>query len=340
MINVGVIRGGISSEYEVSLNTGGNVLSVLRSDFLNKKYKAIDLLIDKDGLWHMNGLPTTPKKISLSMDVVFNALHGDYGEDGQIQKIFEEYNIPYTGSNKEASFVGYNKVLSKEQFSKLGIKTPQYILFPAYLEDMDGPKEEYSKRKAREVLSRIPPPWIVKPLTGGSSMGMHLCKTIEDLVNAFMDGVNQNVSILVEELIKGKEATVGVINGFRNQDVYALPPIEIRIPKTKDFFDYEAKYTGISQEICPGNFSNCEKDELIRLASLIHTGLNLDHYSRSDFIIDPKRGIYALEVNTLPGLTDESLTPKALYAVGATLPEFIDHIINLALERSNKIIKS
>lgn len=333
MIKVGVIRGGISGEYLVSLASGAQVLSHLRSELMNEKYKAIDIFIDRDGTWHVNGIPTTIDKLIHKVDVIINALHGDYGEDGKVQQLLEQHRIPYTGSGPLSSAIGYNKFLSKQEFAKLGINTPRHILFPAYQEDFDGPKDEYASIKAREVWERLPPPWIVKPLTGGSSMGVHVCKSFPALVSAFQAGVNEHVSVLVEEFIKGREATVGVINNFRNQSVYALPPIEIRIPKTSHFFDNEVKYNGQSEEICPGNFSYEEKRELERLASLIHSGLDLDHYSRSDFIIHPKKGIYALEVNTLPGLTDQSLMPKALHAVGSTMPEFIEHIINLAKNR-------
>lgn len=330
MIKVGVIRGGISGEYKVSLASGAEVLEHLRSEKLNKKYKAIDIFIDRDGIWHINGIPTTIEKVSKKVDVIVNALHGDYGEDGKVQQLLEEWKIPYTGSGPFASAVGYNKFLTKQEFTKLGINTPKHILFPAYQTDFDEPKSRYAQSKAREVWERLPPPWIVKPLTGGSSMGVHVCKTFQSLVDAFEEGVNEKVSVLVEEFIKGKEATVGVIDEFRGQKVYALPPIEIRVPKTSTFFDNEVKYNGKSQEICPGNFTDAEKEELERLASLIHTGLGLSHYSRSDFIIHPKRGIFALEVNTLPGLTNESLMPRALDAVGSNLPEFIEHIIRLA----------
>jgi D-alanine-D-alanine ligase len=333
MIRVGVIRGGISSEYEVSLKTGANVLAHLRGDKLNDKYKAIDILIDRDGVWHIGGVPTSMERVLQSVDVIFNALHGDFGEDGKLQQILDQWNIPYTGSGAFASAVGYNKALAKEQFSRLGINIAKHILFPAYLEDMDGPIELYAEAKAKQVWEKMPPPWIVKPLTSGSSMGVHVCKTYPELVRAFSVGVDVGVSVIVEEMIEGKEATVAVVNDFRGKSLYTLPPIEIRVPKHKTFFDYEAKYTGVSKEICPGNFSSDEKKELERLAALIHDGLNLSHYSRSDFIIHPKKGIYALEVNTLPGLTDESLTPKALYAVGATMPEFISHIITLALKK-------
>jgi len=333
MIRVGVVRGGPSSEYDISLKTGGSVLSYLRGDKLNSIYKTVDILIDKDGVWYKNGIPTTIEKIFHSVDVIFNALHGEYGEDGKIQQVFDQWQIPYTGSGAFASAIGFNKALSKERFKSLGIKSPEHILFPAYQEDIDGPLHKYAKNKARSVVGRISPPWIVKPLTGGSSVGMFLCKDFSQLVEAFQKIIKIKSSILVEEFIEGKEATVGVVNNLRGKKIYTLPPIEIRIPKTSKFFDYDAKYSGETQEICPGNFTFKEKEELQRMASLIHTGLNLDHYSRSDFIIHPKKGIYALEVNTLPGLTDQSLVPKGLNAVGIEYHEFIDHLIKLAMNQ-------
>lgn len=335
MIKVGVIRGGMSGEHHVSLATGAQILSHLRDEKMSFKYKPVDIFIDKEGVWHVNGVPTTINKIANRVDVVINALHGDYGEDGKIQQQLEEFKIPYTGSGPLASSIGYNKYLSKQEFSKLGIKTPRHILFSAYQKDMDGDINRYVIKKSKEVWSKLPPPWIVKPLTGGSSMGIHVCKTFESLQNAILDGANKKVSILIEEFIKGKEATVGVINNFRKQKIYSLPPVEIRVPSTSTFFDEEVKYNGKSQEICPGNFSESEKRELERLASLIHVGLNLNHYSRSDFIIHPKRGIFALEVNTLPGLTSESLFPKSLNAVGSNLGEFIEHLISLAIKNKN-----
>lgn len=330
MIKVGVIRGGISGEYEVSLQTGSNVLSHLRSDKLNKIYKPIDILIDKEGVWHMDGKPISIGDVFHSVDVVFNALHGDFGEDGKVQQMLDQWKIPYTGSGAFASALGYNKVLAKEQFKKLGINTPNYFVITKY-EKEDGDLEMYAINTAKKIHDKLVPPWIVKPLSGGSSVGMRMCQTYPELITAFIDGININTDVLIEELIEGKEATVGVINNFRNKKVYILPPTEIRIPKSKSFFDFEAKYTGVSQEICPGNFSRQEKEELEKIAEVIHTGLNLDHYSRSDFIIHPKKGVYALEVNTLPGLTNESLVPKMLNAVGSSVTDFIDHILKQAL---------
>jgi len=333
MIKVGVIRGGVSGEYEVSLKTGSNVLSHLRDSELNKIYKPIDILIDKDGVWHINGKPVMIGDVFHSVDVIFNALHGDFGEDGKVQQMLDQWNIPYTGSGAFASALAYNKVLAKNQFTQLGIKTPNYLIVSQNTDNSLDIKI-YSKDIAKQIHDKLSPPWIVKPISGGSSVGMRLCRTYPELINAFEDKINKDSDVLVEELIEGKEATVGVIDDFRGKKVYVLPSVEVRVPKTKEFFDYEAKYAGELHElVCPGNFSREEKIELEKLAELIHSGLNLDHYSRSDFIIHPKKGIYALEVNTLPGLTNESLIPKMLYSVGSNVPQFIDHIIRLALRK-------
>lgn len=333
MIRVGVIRGGISPEYEVSLATGANVLSHLRSDNLNNKYRPIDIFIDKEGVFHMNGFPTTLEKIHQQVDVVWNALHGDFGEDGKVQQMLDGWNIKYTGSHAFSSALSYNKVLAKEQFKNIGIKTPEHILLPVYLADMDGDIESYAHTKAHEVFHRMPPPWIVKPFSGGSSVGIHVCKDLPSLVRAIRDVAESRASCMVEELIKGREATVGVVEGYRGEKLYALPPTEIHIESGKDHFDYDAKYSGKTREVCPGKFSEEHKNKLMHIAKLAHSALNLSHYSRSDFMIHPTKGIYLLEVNNLPGLTNESLLPKQLEAVGSSMPEFIDHILKISMSR-------
>jgi D-alanine-D-alanine ligase len=139
--------------------------------------------------------------------------------------------------------------------------------------------------------------------------------------------------IIVEEFIKGKEATCGVVENFRGQMIYPLFPVEIIKPKDFEFFGYDAKYSGESSEACPGNFSEKEKKTIQDMAVEAHRILGLRHYSRSDFIVSPKRGVYILEVNTLPGLTKESLLPKSLEAAGCSLSNFLDHVITLALEQ-------
>jgi D-alanine-D-alanine ligase len=314
MIKVGVIRGGISKEYDASVSTGATILTHLRDVPLNTKYKAVDIFIDRDGLWHIGGIPTTMERVFHSVDIVFNALHGDFGQDGRLQQLLDQWHIPYTGSSAFASALGYNKELAKGEFDRLGIKTARHILFPAYQKDFDGPLEEYAQKKAKSVWEKLPPPWVVKPLTGSSSMGIHVCKTYPELVRAFQVGVNEHVSVIVEEMIEGKHATVAVADGFRGQKMYTFPAIEIR---------------GLDS-ICPGNFSADEKRELEQLAVRIHHGLNLDHYSHSDFIVHPRKGIYALQVNTHPEISDESTTQTALSSIGASMPDFIAHIIEQA----------
>jgi len=321
MIKVGVVRGGISEGYEGSLLTGGNVLSHLRGDKLNKTYKAIDILIDKEGTWHINGKPVSILDVFYSVDIVFNGLHGEFGEDGKVQQILNQWKIPYTGSGAFASALGYNKILAKEQFVSLGIKTPEYLIIPKYEKEDDKDLKSYSKNIAQHIHSKISPPWVVKPIFGASSINTKVCQTYPELIDTFLSGVNKDVDVLVEEMIEGKEAMIGVVNQFRDQKIYVLPSIETCIHK------------GHLEEVCPGNFTRSEKIKLEELASSIHTGFNFDHYSKSNFVIHPKKGIYITEVNTLPSLTDTSIFSKMLNAVGSDVPTFIDHLIKLTLNK-------
>lgn len=320
-IKVGILRGGVGHEYEVSLKTGATALRNLPGD----KYQPVDMLLARDGTWHVNGLPMSPEKAARSVDVIFNALHGEFGEDGQVQQILDVLNTPYTGSGTVASALGMDKARAKEIFKKAGIKVPNGVVLKK------GHQTEV-EAVAYDAFQKISPPWIIKPVGSGSSVGLYFARTYPELVQAIESCFNFSDSILVEEYIKGKEATCGVVEGLRGQDHYPLLPIEIVTPSDKKLFDYEAKYTGITSEICPGRFSQEEKAELERLAREIHQVLGLRHYSRSDFIISP-RGIYALEVNTLPGLTEESLIPKSLLAAGIPYDQFLDHIVTLALNK-------
>lgn len=314
---VGVLRGGPSSEYEVSLKTG---LSVI--DCLSDRYDVLDIFIDKDGTWHYLGAPIKPENLFKKVDVIFNALHGAYGEDGTVQKLLDYFRVPYTGSTALASAVGMNKVLSKKVYKNYKLKTPLHIIL--------SKKDNYSEEIIK-LFKSFPMPVVIKPVSGGSSVGTAIAKTLADLETAVTDALKYCDKALIEEFIAGKEATCGVVDSFRNEPVYALMPVEIRKPSDSAFFDYNAKYGGQSQEICPGNFTAEEKKIIQEMAKQAHQALGLRHYSRSDFIINSRRGIYILETNTLPGLTSESLLPKSLQAVGCTLPDFLDHLINLAL---------
>lgn len=316
---VGVLRGGPSTEHEVSLKTGKTVI-----DNLSDRYDVLDIFIDKDAVWHYLGAPIKPENLFKRIDVVFNALHGAYGEDGSVQKILDQFSIPYTGSTSLASAVGMNKVLSKKVYKKLNLKTPFFTTIS---------KKKHSPDEIVRLFKTFPMPAVVKPVSGGSSVGTAIARTMKDLEQTISDALKYSESVLIEEYISGKEATCGVVDNFRSKKHYSLLPVEIRKPSASDFFDYNAKYNGESQEICPGNFTEKEKNMIEKMAKDAHLALGLRHYSRSDFIINPRRGIYILETNTLPGLTSESLLPKSLHAIGCTLPDFLDHVIKLALNK-------
>lgn len=316
-VRVGVLRGGPSSEYDVSLKTGSAVLNNLPDH-----YTPVDLLITQDGLWHWQGMPIAPKDITRRVDVVFNALHGEYGEDGQVQNILDSLGIPYTGSGRFSSALAINKYLTKQALAKEGIKTPAYFLIKA---------SDNVEDSARTIFNKLSPPWIIKPADRGSSVGLFLVKHFAQLVEGLESARKHSELILVEEFIFGQEATCGVIDNFRGTGLYSLPVIEIRTPANKTIFDYEAKYSGLTEEICPACFTSGIKKEIESLAQQVHKILGLRHYSRSDFMISKRGQVYFLEANTLPGLTEESLLPKSLAAVGSNHSQFIDHILGLAL---------
>lgn len=319
-LRVGVIRGGPSSEYDVSLKTGKSVL-----ENLSQKYQPMDIFIDKEGTWHVEGLPHEPHEAFKKVDIIFNAMHGEYGEDGKVQQILDTHSIPYTGSRSFGSAMAMNKSKAKTIFHQHGIKSPYHRVLKI------NPKEDI-EALALELFRSFPMPLIIKPISAGSSVGVYLGKDFPSLYDGLFKTSQSFSDLLIEEYIAGREATVGVIDNFRNQSIYSLPVIEIKPPKENIFFDLDAKYSGMTEEICPGNFSLSEKDQLQELAKAAHQALGLRHYSRSDFIVTPRRGIFILETNTLPGLTSESLFPKALNAVGSNLPDFLDHVLQQALE--------
>jgi D-alanine-D-alanine ligase len=313
---VAVLRGGPSNEYEVSLKTGASVLAALDKD----KYEAHDIFISRDGQWHLHGVPMHPERALRGTDVAFNAMHGEYGEDGSVQRLLDSLAVAYTGSGAHESTVAFNKHRTREAVKNLGIKIAHGTVV-----DNSRSVEEL----AHELFRSFPHPAIVKPVVGGSSVGTGIAESFHGLQWALERAFAVSPKVLVEEFIKGREATVGVLDNFRNERTYVLMPIEIIPPPSSSFFDYDAKYSGQTLERVPGHFTDQEKQILANAARAVHEGLGLSHYSRSDFIISP-RGIYFLEVNTLPGLTTESLLPKALAAGGTSLTQFLDHVLQLA----------
>lgn len=316
---VGVLRGGPSKEHEVSLKTGAAILN----NFASPRYTTRDIYIDKTGQWYDLGKASSPERVLPALDVAVIGLHGEFGEDGGVQRLLEQHGVPYTGADSFASFLAMHKVLSKEKARDAGLLVPEYRL----IEEASTAPEVVA-----EVIRSFSQPVVVKPVAWGSSVGVSIvggyAPTLAAVERLFAEGAR---SVLIEEHIRGVEATIGVIERMRGDELYTLPAVEI-IPPSDDFFSYAAKYSGASREIVPGRFTRKAAQELARSAQAAHKSLGLRHYSRSDFIVSSK-GIYYLETNTLPGLTGQSLFPQSLAAVGIPMPDFLTHLVNLALSR-------
>ena len=285
---VAVLRGGPSREYDVSLKTGAAVLDALDKE----KYEPRDIFISRGGVWHLHGVGVAPERARHGSDVAFNALHGEFGEDGTVQRLLGQLGVPYTGSNAVASATAFNKHLTKEQAKKFNIKTPHGIIVD-------------SSTSAHQIFRTFPHPAIIKPAAGGSGQGISVAENFMQLQHGLAQAFDFGPQALVEEYIKGKDVSVGVINNFRNEATYALLP---------------TSHETLGQK---------EKATLAAIAKKIHDGLGLSHYSQSDFIVS-KRGVYFLEVNASPKLAKESLLGRALGSVGAKLADFLDHLLTLA----------
>ncbi len=316
---VGILRGGPSSEHDISLLTGAAMLKNLDRN----RHTPKDIFIDRQGIWHERGIPVSPEKVLRSIDVALLGFHGEWGEDGEVQKLLERFGVPYTGSDSLGSALAMHKVLAKEHAIDAGIKTARYTLIE---------REEDVDRLAREVVQSFQQPVVVKPVASGSSVDIAFTHGHAPLVEAALTILRKGGSALVEERIRGREATVGVTENMRGEEYYVFPPIEIIPPESEEFFSFAAKYSGETQEICPGRFPKKTTKDLMEAARKMHKALGLRHYSRTDFVVSPS-GIYFLETNTLPAFTEESLLPKALAAVGMSFQDFLTHLIDLALKR-------
>ncbi len=318
---IGVLRGGPSPEYDVSLKTGGVVLANLPENCI-----PIDIFVSKDGIWHVGGQERDPHKILGSLYMVWNAMHGAYGEDGRVQKMLEEFRIPYTGSSSLASALGMNKIMAKDIFRRANLKTPYSLAI-----EQDG--DYISNSVIKQIHQSLPFPLIFKPVNSGSSLGISVVENPSQIKEALQNSFAHGPKVLIEEFIDGKEVTCGVIEGFRGKDLYTLLPVQVERPK-RTFYDYAAKYRNLEHSSrIQANLSNDEKMRVAEATALIHKPLGLRHYSRGDFIMHPRRGLFVLEVNTLPELSHRSSFIKSLEAVGSNIKEFLSHIISKTVHR-------
>jgi D-alanine-D-alanine ligase len=291
---IAVLMGGPGAERAVSLNSGAAVVKALRSLGAN--------VIEVD-------VTDAHFEIPADAHLAFNIIHGTFGEDGQLQSILDARGIPYTGEGETGSRLAFDKIESKKRFIAAGVPTP---------------KSEIMQKGSAPSL---PLPFVVKPPREGSSVGVHIVQDTVGLDTALEDCFARDHEVLIEEFVQGSELTVGIVGDE------ALPIVEI-VPKV-DFYTYENKYTkGASDYYCPARI-DAETTQRVQAAALAaHRSLGLEVYSRVDVLLDKDGNPHVLEVNTIPGMTETSLLPKAAAAIGIGFAELCERIALLSLQKS------
>ncbi|MDH5433479.1 MAG: D-alanine--D-alanine ligase [Gammaproteobacteria bacterium] len=308
---VAVLLGGYSAEREVSLSSGEAIYNALVS-------RGIDTVkIDLKGNLYQS-------LMSNDVDRVFIALHGRDGEDGVVQGFLQTIGMPYTGSNVESSAVAMNKQLSKQLWQKMGILTANFVCI--------AQGEKVALEQAKNILATLGGVAFVKPVREGSSVGMTKVHDANDLILA-LDLAHQYDDALIETYIKGKEYTVSIL------DDRALPSIRLQTPR--DFYDYEAKYKSkTTQYFCPSGLSDEDETMLRGLAERAFKTLGCHGWGRIDFLRDESsEKFYILEANTVPGMTNTSLVPKAAAADGMSFEQLVLRILETSFEREKQNVK-
>ena len=305
-LTVALLAGGISSEREVSLQSGDQVYEALDKD----KYH----ILRYDPKTDLGRLVNDASGIDIALII----LHGPYGEDGTVQGLLDLLDIPYQGSGVLGSALAMNKSVTKQLYEKSGLPVPPYIIY-----------DRSDNVDVAACVKQIGLPLVVKPVAGGSSVGMSIVRSAGDLQGALDKAIAYDSAVMVESYIAGTELTGGVIG---NKELEALPIIEIVPDQTREFFDYEAKYTpGITQEICPARIDEELTQQAQSYAKIAHQTLYCRGYSRTDMILKD-REIYVLETNTIPGMTATSLLPQAAQVAGISFSRLMDKLIELGLE--------
>jgi len=306
-LTIALLSGGISSEREVSLHSGDQVFEALdksRYDVLryDPKTDIAKLVADADRI-----------------DAALIILHGPYGEDGTIQGLLDLLGIPYQGSGVLGSALAMNKLAAKQLYEKAGLPVPAYTVV-----------QEGQPVDTAHLCRQFGLPLVVKPVVGGSSVGMSIVASADALPAALEKAFVEDDSVIVEKHVAGIELTAGIIG---NQELEALPLIEIIPDSSHAFFDYEAKYTpGVSQEICPARIDAQLTQTAQGYAKVAHRALFCRGYSRTDMILADGR-VYVLETNTIPGMTANSLLPLAARTAGIAFGRLMDRLIELSLEQ-------
>lgn len=298
-LHITVMLGGFSAEREVSLKTGAAAAKALRS--LGHQVHELD---PQDENWSFPG----------KVDVVFLALHGTYGEDGQVQEKLERLGVPYTGCGVDASRLAFDKVLTKQRCVEAGVPTAKFTVF-------DAPGATWPMGWQ--------PPVVLKPVRQGSSVGLQFVDRVVDFSAALTEALRYDSQVLMEERIVGRETTVAILDGE------AFPVVEVR-PK-QGAYDYTNKYTaGKTDYLCPAPFEPSVTAAIQKAALGAFHAVGGRDYARVDVMVRASGEPVVLEVNTLPGMTETSLLPKAAAAAGIGYPELCQRMVDLAMKRASR----
>lgn len=324
---IAVFMGGVSFEHEVSLKSGEGVMAALDRE----RYTGVPVVIGKDGQWSVDGAPPCAAwqgiaaMHALSVDCVFIALHGAYGEDGRMQGLLDILGLPYTGSGCAASALAMDKIRCKAVVSAQGIRVANHIALDRDTWDADPDAIVDAVRRDLGF------PCVVKAACGGSSLGTSAPADDKAFWTAMSETLKHDNAVLVERFVKGREVTCAVLDTDPYGMIRALPVTEI-IPNVKgDFWTYEDKYTpGATLEVTPAELPPALTSQVMDMAAHVHEIVGCRGWSRSDFMIDEQGPVW-LEVNTVPGLTPTSLYPQAAAAAGISYTDMITQFIERAL---------
>jgi D-alanine-D-alanine ligase len=316
---VAILRGGTSDEHGISLKSGQQFKK--RIDELQN---VTDITVDRAGNWFVDGIAYDKKNLVRDFDMVVNTMKGGDGENGRLSKYLDTFGVKHTNAPVFGSALSHNKNEFKKFLKRHEIKTPHSVLIDSEL-DVEAQK--------RDLHNKMFLPAIVKPVANGSSIGVFIAKDFDEM-KRFVDWIlKRDRFALVEEYIEGLDVSVMTTRDFRGQEIYSFLPVGIDTP---DVITYDHKFNNSHTFFPIHSLSRDQKEMVEDIAKSVHAKLDLDALAMTDFRVHPKRGVYALETNTVPSLEDQSVYDESLKLVGVSEDELVDHIINLSLNKRRR----